>query len=116
MTPALFLKVDGEAQPRCLASQEQEKSGPAEGRTIINPQHLPHHCLFPIESSQLAVLHPSAWQPLISEDKSSIDSNLSCVRLSLKLKIAFREQQWRSNGGAMAREPLKLVEIILALL
>lgn len=116
MSDALFLKMGGEAQPRCFASQEQRKPGPAEGRPIINPQHPPHHCLFPIESSQLAVLHSSAWQPLISEDKGSIDSNLSRIWLSLKLKIAFREQQWRSNGGATAREHLKLVEIILALL
>ena len=29
------------------------------------------------------------WQPLINRDKGSIDSNLSCIWLFLKLKIVF---------------------------
>lgn len=48
---ALFLKVGGEAQPRCIASQEQWKPGPAEGRPIINPQHPPSIVSSPLRAA-----------------------------------------------------------------
>lgn len=109
-----LLKVGGEATPVASHwSREWQKQGLKKAALSLIPQHFRHHCVFPIEISQLAVLR---WQPLISEDKGSIDSNLSCIWFSLKLKIAFGQPHWGRNAGAMRREHLKLAEIILALL
>ena len=86
----LVVSKDKWRSPPCdPSSQEQWKLGLPGGGPMINPPHSRHHCVFPIEINQLAVPHSSVWQPLINRDKGSIDSNLSCIWLFLKLKIVF---------------------------